>query len=408
MFNRNGFSIVSVMVAAGILGVVALGVATLAENMGKIKQDAYSVMDEANLKQAFSAQFFRAPQVPPGAPESFNGCKHTFENIAIPSKTAHDNYPKPANGMNPTEGIAIQNLYLASQDGTARGQLFLTSSNGQVIPNKFGSLTILGIRLFFENDPNNPTNFNGNELESPEAAYLNIYYEKNFGVDQNGVFKKQRVMKIPFTAVVTRMGGNYVIDDCNGSGLGEEQEMLEEMACIMANKFYNKNSTPPCKPSKGIGKMLTLQGGQGGRPSSLRCPQGLGIIGIYGHHGSRVETLGIICKEINYETLTPDPGGFFYYSTLAGVNDSGSLTAFTDYCQNGSFASGLKGREGALIDAIGLHCRRFDTNVAQSGTVNKGGGGGNPFSEICNPDTILREILVRSGAEIDSVRGACW
>ena len=129
------------MVAAGIMGVIALGVAQLAQNMGKIKQDTYAVMDEMNLEQTVRSRFFnKLDDGDPATPD--NGCAATFNQAY--SRLANDD-ENLADVFNPTEGVQSE-LFLLNAAGNGRGDRLLSYQAGS---NKFGIITIEDIRLFF-------------------------------------------------------------------------------------------------------------------------------------------------------------------------------------------------------------------------------------------------------------------
>ena len=176
---------------------------------------------------------------------------------------------------------------------------------------------------------------------------------------------------------------------------------LEELACKMANKFYDKDKTPKCQNSLGGYKAFPRYGGSGGATYEITCPTGMGIVAISGRSGSSVDALGFTCREIDYETLKPTG---FSYNTLQMGGTGG--TAFTLSCPAGQFAIGLGGRSGTSIDRIGIYCGNYDGTG--SSYYYTGGSGGTAFSDMCSSNSILRNIYLRAGSEVDRVQGNCW
>ncbi|MGZ3653411.1 MAG: hypothetical protein ACXWR1_20240 [Bdellovibrionota bacterium] len=80
--------------------------------------------------------------------------------------------------------------------------------------------------------------------------------------------------------------------------------------------------------------------------TSLSCPSGYRVTGLYGYYGAYVNGVGLYCKNSS-QSLS-------YTSPLQG---SASGSSFTVSCDPGQFATSLYGSSGAYVDAIGIGCR---------------------------------------------------
>lgn len=401
--NNKGLSLVGVMIAIGVMGVVALGIAQLSQNMGKIKQDTYAVMDEMNLEQTVRSRFFnKIDDGNPATPD--NGCTATFNQTY--SRLMNDDDTQP-DILNPSEGVQ-SDLFLLNAAGTGRGDQLLSYQPGN---NKFGIITIDDIRLFFpQPDSANPQEFTAGR----HAAQLNVYVSKKYGQQANGnPFIKRKIIKFPMSVEIEFNGG-WRIADCNSAGMTDvdtssldpDAPASNERACQMAGKFYDVNQNPPCQLSLVGVNMLAPMGGTGGESkATLRCPPGMGAVGIGGREDQEVDALYLVCKEIDYNTLTPI--GADYHTAQAGGNGGNVFGPL--YCPPGRFITGMQGRADARVDRLIVTCSYYDGTNATQIVPGPGGNGGNiiPLTR-CAANTILREIQTKSGTLMDRVRGVCW
>ena len=92
------------------------------------------------------------------------------------------------------------------------------------------------------------------------------------------------------------------------------------------------------------------------------------------------------------------------------VGGSGG-TGFTRSCGAGKVLTGLFGREGMWVDAIGVLCRPVNSNgtLGAQSTVGSaaGGGGGTSTSVSCGSGTVVSEIFIRAGSLVNSVSITC-
>lgn len=93
------------------------------------------------------------------------------------------------------------------------------------------------------------------------------------------------------------------------------------------------------------------------------------------------------------------------------VNGGSGGTAFTRSCGDGRVVTGLRYREGFLVDAVGLLCRA----VAADGSLGTessygtmaGGGGGTSGSLSCPAGSVLGGVIVAYGTYVDGIRLLC-
>lgn len=96
-----------------------------------------------------------------------------------------------------------------------------------------------------------------------------------------------------------------------------------------------------------------------------------------------------------------------YFPIVGGSGGSG----FTRSCGSGKVLTGLFGREGMWVDAIGVLCRPVSSNgtLGTQSTVGSaaGGGGGTSASVSCASGTVVSEIFIRAGSLVNSVSITC-
>jgi hypothetical protein len=181
-------------------------------------------------------------------------------------------------------------------------------------------------------------------------------------------------------------------------------------------QVVNDEMSPMCLYWAGKNVVLNCHtfGGYYGEPSeTLRCPQGEVITGLYGRKGNYIDRVGILCAPLN-----PD-------GTLGVPHDVGSAggsggNGFDNLnCPPNYAASGIIGRSGDSIDAIGLECQAAPFGdrtgyVASTGIVGGNGGGkyeidcyqGNPSSANPLPQ-LLTALVVYHGSWVDSLEVRC-
>ncbi|RZA09622.1 MAG: hypothetical protein EOP11_01135 [Proteobacteria bacterium] len=79
---------------------------------------------------------------------------------------------------------------------------------------------------------------------------------------------------------------------------------------------------------------------------NFSCPNGMRITGLRGRAGAYVNALGIVCQDRDQAA--------YWESSLAGGSAGG---AFSVNCPAGTFADGISGRSGSNLNQIALLCR---------------------------------------------------
>jgi hypothetical protein len=77
------------------------------------------------------------------------------------------------------------------------------------------------------------------------------------------------------------------------------------------------------------------------------CPIGEGVMGLRGLDEGVVRHFEILCRPLNSPTA--------FGSVLTPMPSEDSLN-FEALCPEGTFATGFRGRSGALLDRVGLAC----------------------------------------------------
>ena len=93
------------------------------------------------------------------------------------------------------------------------------------------------------------------------------------------------------------------------------------------------------------------------------------------------------------------------------INGGSGGTAFTRSCGDGRVVTGLRYREGFVVDAVGLLCRTVSADgslgtESSYGTL-AGGGGGTSGSISCPAGAVLGGVTVAYGTYVDGIRLLC-
>jgi hypothetical protein len=86
-------------------------------------------------------------------------------------------------------------------------------------------------------------------------------------------------------------------------------------------------------------------------------------------------------------------------------------TAFSRDCGPGRVMTGIRGREGMLVDAVGLLCRPVSSTgeLGPESTVGSlaGGGGGNTDAISCGAGQVVSGLSFRTGTYVDVITFKC-
>jgi hypothetical protein len=110
---------------------------------------------------------------------------------------------------------------------------------------------------------------------------------------------------------------------------------------------------------------------------------------------------------------------FDFQSTAWGGGGGGG---YDMQCPAGQFVTGIFGRSGSLLDAVGIVCGtprfvedrsvtpyRYRIDVAPAGTVGSvGGGGGGAFRYDCPANSMAMRALGRAAGYVDQFRVECY
>lgn len=377
MSNSRGFTLVEILIAVAMLGVLSLGIMHLSKNMSNVQQTADSKGDEIEMRTSIrmlldNDKFCRVSL-------AGNGALGTPSSPVLFNKNSIDQ----AN-----EGLPIE-LFTSNQNGTARVTKKFSATDVNV--QNYGKIKITRLVL----QMNNGVGFNyAQSFAHSDIGEIVVDFEKKVQSTT-----RTDTMRFPVNiGMRTDSGGNTTLLSCSQMS----QEISEELVCQMAGKFYDESKSPKCQNSQGNYAQLIGRGGSGGVPTDLACPHGMAIASLQGRAGGEVDAITIGCVEINSETLSPF-GNVLYKDIIGGTGGS----SFSLSCPSGMIASGLTGRAGSRIDRIGLRCTNYTTG-SSAPTAQFGGGGGALFNDNCPSDTFLRGILVHVGARVDRVRGYCF
>lgn len=150
---------------------------------------------------------------------------------------------------------------------------------------------------------------------------------------------------------------------------------------------------------------LPWRGGSGGTwTGPMGCQAGDVIVGLHGRGGTYVDQIGLICAKLYAN------GTFGPRYTLAPQGGGGG-DPFYLQCPEGTAAVSIEGRAKTYLDRIDMACSQppFTPSVVwyayRSGDT--GGDGGEWFTDRCPKDYVLRTIEMRVGSLVDAIRGNC-
>lgn len=237
LLNPKGFTLTSVMVAAGLIGMLALGVATISKQMNSVSSNAQGNQDYGELKSEVTQYL-----------SDENDCKASLSGISFKASKVN------------SEPVAVE-VWSAKSNGS-RGRLIVSGAVNSP-KNHIGKIKVNSITLTL------PDNTDGNDLKKGEAQTLKgkitLAAEKTVMGSQRRLKNLEKTVQI---TVDTDDEGTSVIRECqasadNGqlscSGMGGEWDFEKEY-CVLPG-------TPLgfCTPS--LGSDTTSGGGV-----SATCP----------------------------------------------------------------------------------------------------------------------------------------
>lgn len=199
--DENGFSLASVMVAAGLLGVVAIGVVQVMKNINQSSNMAQSVSDEILLRNTIQMVL-----------SDENHCRLSFAGDGELGTPDDPVVFEKRDIDEDNEGLNIA-LYLSNQAADERG---LKKFNGENFPDgddksKFGKLRIESMKLIMNNGVG--TNYTTSTLHS-DIGVLRVQFNKKVSSSRTVTKKLDFDVKVGMS---TNSSGQSTIISCSSA-----------------------------------------------------------------------------------------------------------------------------------------------------------------------------------------------
>lgn len=376
--SARGFSLVQVLVAAGIMGGLALGVMQITQNLNQVMTNATSTQDQITLFSEID-QILKnesSCRVSLGG-EDFEPSSYSVKKSEIDGSTS--------------QGHSVE-LYYSSTDGRVRAQKRFSSSDESV--KKYGSVTVESIQLFLDNG----TGFNYPSSERHvDQGTIRVEVLRRIAPGQTRLISRSFPVQL---AMKTFSSGATKVLSCASL----EAIAQERAACENAGRFYNAESDPPCSMTMNkINELATLGMAQGNM-GILRCPEGFGVTGVSGSSNSNnVNQFKVHCEPVKSKGLTPDHNNPYGSPFLGAAG--GSLS--NSICGEGKWASGVRATVSSGVSGIGVNCSDYlGTSRQQARLI--GNQSGMSAASNCEAKTVLREVAVYYTDKIEAVKGVCW
>jgi hypothetical protein len=167
-------------------------------------------------------------------------------------------------------------------------------------------------------------------------------------------------------------------------------------------------SSPSAPPANEPTQRTPAFGGGGGTAFELRCGRGYVLTGLQGRQGMVVDRIGVLCRPVR-----PD-GTLGSETTVGSEVGGGGGNPATVSCASGHVVSALWILYGTYVDSVQIGCRTWHAGTrSMSGTIAFGqklGGSGSPTPKqvSCGSDRQPGAgILGRAGNVVDSVGLVC-
>lgn len=375
----SGFSLVQVLVAAGMMGALALGVMQITQNISQTLTHAQSVQDQISLFSEIESLLNHPDhcRVSLGG-EDFMPSKESFRKSRL-------------NVKEKTETFSLE-LYQSTRDGKKRKTKRLSATDPSL--RKYGNITIENLSLSFEDK--SEENFSARHRHV-ENAFIDVEISRPLSMKQNRMIQKSFPVQL---TLQTSSSGDTKIVNCAGL----DTVMQEQAVCENAGRFYLPERNPPCSVTMNKVNELAPLGIAQGSMGHLRCPEGFGVTGLSGStQRNKVSQIKIHCEPIQKGSLTPDENNP-YGSPFVG-NPQGLIS--NSICEAGLWANGLRVDLLNGVAGIGVNCVEYGK---LSQTPAKTIGSSSRLSNVanCEKNTILREVAVYYTDKIEALRGACW
>ena len=152
-----------------------------------------------------------------------------------------------------------------------------------------------------------------------------------------------------------------------------------------------------------------IQGGSGGSGFTRLCGSGKVMTGVYGREGLLVDAIGVLCRPVSSN------GTLGSESTVGSVAGGGGGTSTSKSCPSGSVASGARIRAGTYVNAVTLFCKKWDpaTRKFIGALTSSSAGigytaGGTNFDQNCEQATQpVNGIRGRAASTVDAIGMIC-
>lgn len=161
---------------------------------------------------------------------------------------------------------------------------------------------------------------------------------------------------------------------------------------------------PICESAAGAAGRMPAVGGGGGTEFTRRCEAGEFVIGMRGRATLFLDQLILECAR-------PGGAGRRRIDSLEPIGGTGGAVFGPNRCTRGRIAVGLQGSAGAFIDQLRLLCSSEQpATVVVTPWVSDpvGGTGGTAAPPLkCDPGQVMVGVTVRSGFWLDSIAPRC-
>jgi prepilin-type N-terminal cleavage/methylation domain-containing protein len=345
--SQSGMSLVEVMISIGIMSILALSMMTMQSNQVKTNNFLLFQLKRAELRAALVGQFLNDP----------NNCGCLFKN-ATPA-----DFSSTASGV--TLAVAtppvVLGRYSSSVCGTALIPVHLADSTG-----------VDGIKT--------------TSIQLTNITVAGGVFSGNLSVTLQSLTEvsgpKDLSLSIPVNvATIPTTPGMVAFSSCSMSAPAAATGDLK-MNISVSN-----------------GRISPGWGGMGGSEGVTyqTCPGDTYVNSVSIYHAANINSISAKCVNLDgthqFDFLSPGPGG------ATGV--AGTLT-----CPAGSFAYGVQGTYGVVVNSLALKCRDT-TTAATSLTATLGTPAGTGFSWDCQPTDYIFDIVTNSGNQIDGLNVRC-
>lgn len=359
--NNKGMSLVGVLMAMGLAGVLAVVIAQISKNSTDVSIRAFSSQEELEL---------------------LNEIKMIISDPKYCKISLVDNIPfKKINidGAPSTEGLDIE-LWLSDINGTARTVKKFNGENNPGSNDKsiYGKIIIKSIKLVM----NNTTGINYPDSPShSDIGQIKVQISKK-NSSKTSMDKNLRPINIRVN--MASSGGNSTILSCSQSTTAESTKMVQVWA---SDATWGR-------------------GASGDTSSTYTCPDGYGLSAFNAKTGNDWDSVQFQCSSIT--TSYSNKSQSTRYGGTGGAGPG--FTSSYCKCPNSGFVKSIYMFTGSDTDGLGGDC--VNTDFVGVGSFAKCGSkqGGNPSSghSICPPKSFATGVLVRhSTSKVNTVKLLC-